>query len=258
MIRRLQPDPPSAPLDAAGLDRAYAWPAGLWVRANFAASVDGAVEVDGRSGGLGGPDDRTIFAQLRSGADAVLVGSGTVRAENYGVVRLDEAALARRRTRGQAPAVPVAVVSNRADLNPASRLFREAASGGQARPLVLTCAAADAASRSALGDVAEVVICGDGSVDDRLVIEALVARGHRAVLCEGGPTTLGRLARAGLVDELCLTVAPLLAGPGHVGLLGRDLLENPIPMERTHLLCGDDGTVFARYRLAAAIPPTTS
>ncbi len=222
---------------------------GRWVRGNFALTADGAVEVDGRSGGIGGDDDRRIFSTLRAGADVVLVGSGTVRAEQYGAVRIDDAALEWRATHGRGTAVPVAVVTSRADLLPDAKLFRESAAPGRARALVMTCEAAPAQARRALEDVAEVVVCGDGAVDDGLVVDELDARGLSRVLCEGGPTILRRLVGAGLVDELCLTIGPLLAGPGHAGLLGDDPLPGALRMRLVGLLSSDDGALFARYRL---------
>ena len=249
MIRPLASASDAPGLDPAGLDDAYAPPPGRWVRANFAMTVDGAVEIDGRSGSLGGPDDKVLFGHLRGLADVVLVGSGTVRTEKYGAVRLDGATAARRATRRQATTVPIAVVTSRAGMDPGQRLFTETSGSGAARTLVLTCEAAPTPAREALARVAEVVVCGGATVDDRLVIDALVQRGLRQVLCEGGPTVLTRLLRAGLLDELCLSIAPVLAGPGRTGLGAGDPLVVPAPMTLTHLLGGDGGTLFARYRI---------
>ncbi len=73
----------------ARLAEIYAYPDGTWVRANFISSADGAVSLDGRSGGLSGKADRLLFHVLRALADIILVGAGTVRAEHYGLARLD-------------------------------------------------------------------------------------------------------------------------------------------------------------------------
>lgn len=252
MITTLLPAAAGAYLDAVGLDVAYGADAAAVVRANFAVTVDGAVEVDGRSGGIGGPSDRAVFAHLRSMADVVLVGSGTVRAERYGAVRLDDPAKQRRRARGQAEAIPVAVLTNRAALPSDHRLFVETAAPGEARPLVLTCAAAPPEARAALDAVAEVVVCGDDDIDDAAALAALTERGLTRVLCEGGPTVVTRLLRAGLVDELCLTFAPLLAGPGHAGLGAGAAFERAARLELIGLLSGGDGTLLARYGVDSA------
>src|SRR5580658_1525233 len=78
------------------------------VRLNMIASVDGAATVDGRSGQLGGPPDKAVFATLRSLADVVMVGAGTMRAEGYGPARLADDARARRRDSGLPPVPPIA------------------------------------------------------------------------------------------------------------------------------------------------------
>lgn len=193
-MRRLLPtlEPTSA---GADLDELYAWPDQLCLRANFVSSLDGAAEVDGRTGGLGSPADRAVFAHLRATCDVVVVGAGTATAERY----------------RPAP-VPVAVVSARLSLSPTDRLFAPAS--GLATPLVLTCAAAPADRRAALSDHAEVIDCGEDTVDLRLVVAELERRGLRRLLCEGGPRLFADLLAAGLVDELCLTLAPVLLAGG--------------------------------------------
>src|SRR5919202_5115354 len=115
-VKRLWP-PPLDEVDDAALVAHYAWPdePGPYVRVNFVASLDGAVTVEGRSGGLGTAADKTVFRLLRELAEVVLVGAGTVRAENYGG--------GKRPTRGGATPPPLAVVTGSADLDPASRLF---------------------------------------------------------------------------------------------------------------------------------------
>ena len=76
-MRRLLP--PGPDVDRTGLPEAYAYPPDLdrpWVRVNFVCSLDGAVSVDGVSGGLGTPADKAVFGVLRRLADVILVGSG--------------------------------------------------------------------------------------------------------------------------------------------------------------------------------------
>lgn len=193
--------------------RAYAsderpQPAGRpWVLANMVASLDGAASLDGRSGGLGGPGDRAAFRAIRAVADVILVGAGTVRAESYRPARAEEAVQAARIARGQHPIPRLAIVSGRLDLDPGAEVF----SAGD--PLVVTHAGSDPERRRRLAEVAEVVVAGADAVDLQAALAELAGRtGARTVLCEGGPALLGALLDGGLVDELCLTLAPYLVG----------------------------------------------
>ena len=111
------------------------------VRLNMIASVDGAASLQGRSGALGGPADKALFATLRSLADVVLVGAGTMRAEGYGPARLSDDARARRRDWGLPPVPPIAVMTRSCRLDWSARFFTEA----EQRPLVVTVASAAAA-----------------------------------------------------------------------------------------------------------------
>ncbi|MCU0265656.1 MAG: dihydrofolate reductase family protein [Actinomycetia bacterium] len=223
-MRRLLPDP----ADEVDLADAYAYPAGRarWLRANMVASADGAATAaDGLSGTLSSPADRRVFHLLRDLADVVVVGAGTVRAEGYRPARL-----------------PIAVVSGRLDLDLSAPLL----AGTGPRTVVLTTAAVPAERLAAARAVADVVVCGVDRVDPALAVAALAERGHRRLLCEGGPRLLGQLAAAGLLDELCLTIAPLLAsGEGPRALAGPPLLP-PVPLRLDHLL-EEDGALFARY-----------
>lgn len=239
--------PQSPPItDPESVEALYRAPRPVWVRANMVATLDGAVEIGGRSGALGDPDDRRVFAALRALADVVVVGSGTARTENYGPAKVSAPARARRIERGQAPRPPVAVLTNRADLDPESRLFIEAPDDSVPRPLVLTCARAPAEARSALAKRADVVICGDDTVDLIVALDELRARALADVLCEGGPTIMTRLLAVGALDELCLTQAPIVAGPGHIGLVAGAPLVEPVPARLVHLLAGDR-MLFGRY-----------
>jgi len=201
-VHRLWPQPSATDLDDAALAAHYAWPearAVPYVRVNFVASLDGAVSVDGRSGGLGNAADKTVFHLLRELAEVVLVGAGTVRTEKYNGVQ--------RNTRGRDTPPPVAVVTGTADLDPASRLFTDTV----VPPLILTLESAPAGRRAALADAGGEVVVLPRLTPDLLLAE-LGRRGLDRVLCEGGPSLLGALQAADAVDELCLTVAPLLVG----------------------------------------------
>ena len=173
------------------------------------ASLDGAIAVDGRSGGLGGDADLRLFRILRSLADVVLVAAGTVRSEMYGPPKLPDELIAARLSRGQPRLPRLAVVSRSLQLDWGSRLFAEA--DPDARPLVVTCAGASPQGLARAATVAEVVVAGGDTVDLHAALLELGARGAGSVLCEGGPLLNSALAAGGLLDELCLTVA---APPG--------------------------------------------
>ncbi len=240
-MRALLPEP----ADSIDIHDAYApdWLYAGGLRVNFIASVDGAVSVAGRSRGLQTDGDNRVFAALRDLADVVLVGSGTAVTEGYKAVQLSADRQRIRRRFGLAPELPVAVVSRSLRLDPASPLFAPGT-------LVLTCTAADPDRRARLAEVAEVIDCGDEEVDLNRSRDALQERGHRRILCEGGPTLFSTAVAARAVDELCLTVSPLLAGPGPGRIIaGLAWPEPPGPLRLTALL-EEDGALFGRYALA--------
>lgn len=236
-------------LEAAEVERYYEYPAGLehcWVRANMIASVDGGATVNDRAGGLGGPGDRALFKVMREVADAVLVGAGTVRAENYSGAQLGVAARQRRQARGQAEIPPIAVVTASGELEPSSRLFTRT----EVPPLIFTTTASLAAARDRLHGSAEVLDASTTdptAVDPAAVLAELGGRGLYRVLCEGGPTLLGDIVAAGLLDELAVTVAPMLVD----GTAPRILSGPPavLPLSVQHVLTDDNGYCYLRYRV---------
>jgi riboflavin biosynthesis pyrimidine reductase len=242
-VQRLFPGP-SAKVDWADLPDAYAYPPGdaTTVRANMVASVDGAAQLGGRSGPLSTPADQKLLGLLRQLADVVLVGARTARAERYGPVPVRRAYEDLRLAAGQLPAPPIAVVSGGLDLDPDGPLFRDAA----AQTIVVTCRAAPPDRRRLLSERAEVIDAGDDRVDLGRAVDALAERGHRRVLCEGGPTVLAQLTRTGRLDELCLTVSPLLTGGSAARILDGTTIEPAMHVRLLHLL-EDDGALFARY-----------
>ncbi len=223
------------------LDAAYALPGRPHLRANMVASADGAAQLDGHSAGLSGAADRRVLSLLRGLSDVVLVGAGTARVERYGPARPSPQRRRRRRAAGLAETPAIAVVSARLDLDPAAELFTAAE-----RPtIVLTCTSAPADRRAALDGVADVADCGEGSVDVALAVQALYERGLQHVLCEGGPTLLGQVLAAGLLDELCLTVSPVLVG-GTALRIAQGPPASAGRLQLAHLL-EDDGVLFLRY-----------
>jgi riboflavin biosynthesis pyrimidine reductase len=249
-MRALLPEP------AEDVD-VHQWYAADWLlpgglRMNFVASVDGAATAAGLSRGLQTPGDNRIFAALRDLADVVVAGAGTVRAEGYGAVELSPRRREFRRLHGLDEALPTAVVSRSLNLDPASPLF----AADRPRTIVITSAAADQRVLEALDGIADVVVCGEADVDLARARCALEGRGLRRILCEGGPHLFADMLRAGVVDELCLSISPLLAGPGApriVAGLGRPgpHAEQAAEPERLHLtgLLEEDGALFCRYRV---------
>jgi riboflavin biosynthesis pyrimidine reductase len=244
-VHRLFPGP-VVELDRDGLTTAYAVPDppsdGSYVRANFVLSADGAAELGGSSRPLSTAADLRVLSLLRGLCDVVLVGAATVRAENYGPARPDVARQDWRRQHGLAPIPPIAVVSGRLDLDPRSRLFTQSV----ARPLLVTTESAAANRGADFAGLAEIVVAGATDLAGEAIVRALADRGLPRVLCEGGPRLFGQLLAAGLVDELCLTVSPVLVGGQAGRLLPAGLLPAPVPLELHHLLT-TDGMLFVRY-----------
>ena len=226
------PDAPDAPDRPAGRP---------WVRVNMVSSLDGAATLGGRSGALGDVEDQRLMSIIRSAADVVLVGSGTIEAEGYGGAAVEATDAAWRASRGRPPQPRFAVVSSRLGLGPRHPFFAEQV----ARPLVLTTATAPAGRREELAEVADVVECGDERVDLSRGLGALGARGIRSVLCEGGPGLLGALIEADLVDELCMTLSPTLVG-GDAGRIATSAGEHPRGMRLAHAIEGER-MLFLRY-----------
>jgi riboflavin biosynthesis pyrimidine reductase len=233
---------PKADLADDDLAELYARPDVPRVRMNFVSSLDGAVDVGGYSEGLSGPADKRIFGLLRQLSDAVMVGAGTLRHEGYRAVRLDEPRRAWREAHGLAPYPTLVVVSASLDVDPGQGAFADA----PVRPIVITHAQAPAHRRRRVEEVADLLVRGDHEVDLPAALAELRARGLGQVLCEGGPHLFGGLLQAGLVDELCLTVSPLLGGPG----AGRIIAGRPrgatLGMHLVHILTAD-GALFTRY-----------
>jgi riboflavin biosynthesis pyrimidine reductase len=196
------------------------------VVANFVESLDGVVAVPrlARSHALLGDDseaDRFVLALVRACSDAVVVGSGTLLSSPKGTWRVDrayppaaEALRELRAARGRPEQPLVAVVSTGASLDPAHPVLESGA-------LVLTIEGAARALRASLPGATEVVaVNGGDTVDLAAAVEVLHARGCPVILSEAGPSMFGSLLASDLVDELFLTVSPLLAGRAAAARLG--------------------------------------
>lgn len=240
-IDRLLPSPEHDLDDDALLALYSEGAAEHWLRVNFVSSLDGAVTRDGVSGGLGGDADLRVFDLLRRLADVVLVAAGTVRNEGYGPMVLGDDAAAWRRAAGAPPHPVLAVVSGSLDLDPAARLFTEA----PVRPVVVTTGRSPRARRAELSEVAEVLVCGDESLDAGRMRDTLLERGLGRIHCEGGPGLLGALLAEDAVDELCLTLSPTLEA-GDAGRIARGEVPEAREQRLAHVLASGD-TLLLRY-----------
>ncbi|CAM01183.1 5-amino-6-(5-phosphoribosylamino)uracil reductase [Saccharopolyspora erythraea NRRL 2338] len=229
------------------LEQFYAYPEALerpWVRVNFVSSLDGAVTIKGRSRGLSAPEDQRVLGLIRDLSDVVLVGVSTAVLEGYRGVKRTEVRSERRSRLGLSPVPPIALVTRSCSLPVDSPLLTDTL----VPPIVLTCQAAPADRRAALADAgADVVVAGDEQVDLPAALAALDERGLRRIGCEGGPTLFGSLVESDLVDELCLTMSPLLAG-GDAGRIAKGTgVGVPRRMRLLSALHTDESLLLLRY-----------
>lgn len=244
-LQRLLPSPDQ--IDA--LD-AYQLPGRPHLRANMVSSVDGAATMDGRVGTLTGPADQVLLRVLRSLADVLLVGAGTVRGEGYGPVRCAPEAAAKRAEAGQLPAARLAVVTRQIDLDLTSTAFTEA----PVRPIVITSASAPNEKVDAAAEVADVIVAGDDEVDLAAAVGQLYDLGLPRILSEGGPRLLADLFAADLIDELCWAVSPLVVGGGSESRITNGaLLDKPHQLQLGSVYETDD-YLFLRYQRGAERP----
>ncbi|MCE2512023.1 MAG: dihydrofolate reductase family protein [Acidimicrobiia bacterium] len=221
-----------------------------WLMINMIASADGAIAVDGTSGALGNPADEAVFSAVRACADWILAAAGTVRAERYGLPRPGAASRRARRAAGRADRPRLAVVSGSLDLGLGLPLFAEQHPDDDP-PLILTGRDAAAGAVEALESVAEVVRLASARPQPAEILAELDRRGAGVVLSEGGPSFNGQLADAGVIDELCLSIAPLVAGGASPRIVHGSLRTVPIDLSIDHLLEAS-GTLFVRYLSATA------
>jgi riboflavin biosynthesis pyrimidine reductase len=238
------------------------WLDGGGLRVNFVASADGAATVAGVSRGLQTPGDNAVFAALRDLADVVLIGAGTARAEGYRPIRLDPARVEVRARFGLSPHLPTAVASRALRLDPDAPLFADSPS--QAQTIVITGSAGDEDVLARLRRRTDVIEAKaeepaardagahPGGANLAAALRALAERGLTRVLCEGGPHLFAQFAAAGLVDEVCLSLTPLLVGPGPERIIaGMPFSDPPRALSLAGLL-EEDGALFCRYRRGAA------
>lgn len=230
-MRRLLPEPGSKidPYEEYRVD-------GPWLRVGMVVSADGsATDEHGWSDGLGGKADLRMFRTLRALADGIVMGAATVRTGRIGPAKLT-AGLGRRRGRDPAPII---VVSRSLDLDWGSPLFQAPST------IVVT------SDHARVPAHVRVVSAGDGDIDLPEAVRLLrEEHGLAHLLCEGGPALTTSLLRDGLVDELCLNVAPTLIGDAHhtrlVGATGRRDLS-------LRAAYADEDVLFLRYGVPKVI-----
>ncbi|HEX4818212.1 MAG TPA: pyrimidine reductase family protein [Nonomuraea sp.] len=234
-MRRIYPDIQDNP-DIVG---AYAYPDGPpWLRLNMVASADGASWLKGRSGGLSSSGDKRIFQILRGLADVVLAGAATVRKEGYGPIKPRESWADLRAGRPEVP--PIAVISRSLGFDLDDELFTAAPS----RTIVITCAAAPHERRAELARRCDLVVAGDDAVDMSTAVAQLHERGLTRILCEGGPRVNAQRSACGLVDELCLSISPMLVGGGAARILNGELAQTRLDLGQ---VLEEEGVLFCRY-----------
>ncbi|MCZ4500161.1 MAG: bifunctional deaminase-reductase domain protein [Marmoricola sp.] len=193
-----------------------------WLRVNMVSTLDGAANGEsGKSGSINNDADKAVFEALRAQADAVVVGAGTARTEGYRVTD-----------------VPLVIVSRSGQV---PQGLRDAPSG---TVLLATCASSPGLdeARALLGD--DVLVVGEDQVDLVAMKSALVGRGLRNLLSEGGPHLLRDLVSSGAADELCLTWVPRLIGGVHPRITAGDSVDAGFDLA---VLLEQDSTLLARY-----------
>jgi riboflavin-specific deaminase-like protein len=242
-VRRLLPDSAEIEVDEqyGALAMADLAPDGRpYVFANFAATVDGRATISGRSGPIGSDVDTRVLMLLRSVADAVMIGAGTMRAERYGRMVPDGDLRDRREAAGLARDPVAVLVTRTLDFPWEAGLF----TSGEGSVVIYTSADSEAPETATPVDV----VRHPETVDLAAMMADLRDRGIRALLTEGGPTILAELVEHRLVDELFLTIAPKLGGEPTAPTILEGPLTEPVAIDIEWLL-EQDGELYARYRI---------
>ena len=211
-----------------------------YVVTNMVASVDGKATLAGHSGPLGSEADRELFRWLRTQADAVLIGDGTLRAEPYGPLIKSEAQFQERIDSGLEPRPLAAVVSNNLDIPFERKLFHDPDSK------IVIYTASDKQLPPYEAQVSVVRFAPNELSPEVIMADLRKNRGIRSVLCEGGPTLNASLLEAGVWDELFLTMGPLLTSGKGITIVNGDQLQQPSMLELISIL-EFNSYLFLRY-----------
>ncbi|MDX6669469.1 MAG: hypothetical protein QOK04_2849 [Solirubrobacteraceae bacterium] len=244
LLRRIHPDSATVSVEEVvdGLDHAPMAPAARpYVFANMIGTADGKATIGGRSGPLGNDADRAMFQQLRTLPDAIMVGSGTLRAERYGRLVRDPALRERRKRRGLDPDPLGCVVTRSGRLPFDIPLFSEPGS----RVVVYT--SADGPFPETAADVSVIRMPAEEFTMTTVLERLRAEHGARSLLCEGGPTVLAALLAEDLLDELFLAVAPkLIGGADAPTVVDGTGLTDPRELDLAWVL-ESEGYLFLRY-----------
>ncbi len=218
---------------------------------NMVSSTDGRATAGGRSAPLSGAADRALFHALRTPVDAILAGAGTVRAERYGRVLREPERRALRVARGLSEEPLACIASSRLALDPGLPLLADA----DAKVVILTGSSRELPATAA--SVGYVRAGSERSLDLRRALQLLRERhGVELLLCEGGPHLAGELLAANLLDELFLSLSPLLLGSTtgaerEPRIVTGVELDPPARLELLSVL-DSDSHLFLRYRVLAS------
>lgn len=227
-MRRLLPGPDAEVTVDEAYDGALGGPDDVggdrpWIWLTMVASLDGSTAVDGSSGGLSSEHDSAVLLRMREVADVILVGAGTAAGEGYGP---------------PSDGTRIGVVTGRGSVDTSTELFTSGAG------FVVTTESATFDERGV-----DVLRCGADDVDLAAAVRRLgeVCPSASLVQLEGGPTLNGAFAAADLLDELNLSIAPLVVGGD-----GPRLTSGAPALTRRHelvqLVVDDDSFAFSRWR----------
>lgn len=201
------------------------------------STLSGSATIDGTSDAMGNDNDAALFAALREWADVAVVGSGTVKAEDY---------------EGSSPGkARIAVMSNSLDLDVESKLFNVGTP-----PIILTPDENLGTTASKRLEEAGATLLGTGDGTIPSVVEALRAKGWSRISCEGGPGIYSLFIAAGMVDKLYLTLDPHLSPTVSQPLVHAPdkatANAQPLSLSLESVIPDADGTVFLRYAVVGA------